>query len=89
MKVYKRRLQKGSVIAELGPALIFLILFMLLPAINLLGLGVTYFACYTLNDLQLHQACLVSAEVARSPNGPVNGALQNWRTSGAPGDNRC
>lgn len=77
-----RRNRKGSAIAEFGPAFIFFVLFLFFPAIDLLGLGLTYFSCNVLNDLQVSQARLVSADVAKSENGPVMLAEKNWSESG-------
>ncbi len=79
----RRKRSTGSALSEFGPAFIFLLLFLLFPIINMLGLGLTYFSCNVLNDLQVRQACLVSAQEAQDPNGPVCGVVVNdWLSSG-------
>ena len=78
----KRRTRNGHCIAEFGPAMFLGIVGFFFPAMALLSLGVTFFSCYILNDLQVNQASLVSQDMAQSTNSPVLNIMKKWQARG-------
>lgn len=81
---HQRRLRKrqtdGSSIAEFGPALFILMFFALFPAIDLIGIGMSYLSCVALNDLQVREAAKVPKSQATDPKGAVLlGIPESWR----------
>jgi hypothetical protein len=78
----KRRSQSGATISEMAPALFLLVIFALLPVIDLIVDGLGYCACLTLNNLQLREAARVPKSQATDPKGAVQLAIPtNWRNS--------
>ena len=74
------RTEKGSSIAEFGPALFLLFFFALFPAIDLIGIGMSYLSCVALNDLQVREAVRVPKSQAIDPKGTVQLAIpEKWR----------
>jgi hypothetical protein len=73
---------RGSTLAEVGPALFLLFFFALFPAIDLLGMGISYCSCLSLNDLQLREACRLPKSMAVDPRGQVMlGIPNNWKAT--------
>lgn len=82
-RIARKRGERGSAIAELGPALLILFLFLFFPLVDLMSLGVIYMSCATLNDLQLREAALLSKAEAQDPAGRVRkGIADVWQQSG-------
>lgn len=76
------RSQGGATISEMAPALFILVIFALLPVIDLIVDGLGYCACLTLNNLQLREAARVPKSQATDPKGSVQLAIpNNWRNS--------
>lgn len=74
---------RGSSIAEFGPAIVVLLFFIFLPMINLLSLGTIYFACFTLNDLQLKYAAERPESEGSDRSGLVHkGIPEKWAATG-------
>lgn len=81
-----RRSERGAAIAEFAPALFVLFFFALFPSIDLIGIGLSYVSCISLNDLQLREACRVPRSQAIDPNGTVQLTVPtNWKASLAGG----
>lgn len=77
------RHQCGSSILELPGALLILFFFVFFPLLNVLGLGIKYGACVSLNGFQLHEAALVPKSQATASNGTVcRGIPQQWLSGG-------
>lgn len=82
----RTRRSQGSSLAEFAPALFLLFFFALFPAIDLIGIGLSYLSCISLNDLQLREACKVPRTQAIDPNGVVALTVPtNWKQSLAGG----
>ncbi len=66
--------------AEFAPALFILIFFALFPVIDLIGVGLSYCACMSLNDVQLREATRTPKSLATKPDGDVMFNIpNNWR----------
>lgn len=77
------RQAKGHAIAEFGAALTLLLLFIFFPLVNLLSLGTVYFACFTLNDLQIKAAAERTQTEGQDPKGIVClGIPEAWSGTG-------
>ncbi len=73
----------GSSIAELPAALMILLIILFFPMLNLVGLGLSYASCATLNNVQLREAALIPFSQSNKPNGPVRQAIpEAWVQSG-------
>lgn len=73
----------GSAISEFGPALFFVLLVIFFPLLNLAMVGLTYFCCSTLTDLQAEKAALLPRSQAEDAGGPVKSALPSvWMRTG-------
>lgn len=71
---------RGAALSETGPAFFLLFLFAVFPVIDLIFLGISYFSCITLNDLQSREAARVAKSEATSTTGSVQGTIPNqWR----------
>jgi hypothetical protein len=71
---------RGSTLAEFAPALFILFFFALFPTIDLIGVGLSYCACMSLNDLQLREATRIPQSLATKPDGDVMLNIpNNWR----------
>jgi len=78
--VRRRRSRTGAAIAEFGPALFILFFFALFPAVDLIGVGLSYCSCMSLVDLQLREACKIPRTQALDPKGSVQMGIPNaWR----------
>lgn len=67
---------------EFGPVLFILLFFFFFPMVNLIGLGVSYGACATLNDLQVREASLQPSNLVFNPGGQVQKAIPDqWMAS--------
>ncbi|HEY9775198.1 MAG TPA: hypothetical protein V6C81_15645 [Planktothrix sp.] len=76
------RCNHGASLAEVGPALFLLIFFAFFPAVDLLGIGITYASCVSLNDLQLRQACKLPKSQATDTRGQVLLGIPNsWKNT--------
>lgn len=79
----KMRRRRGAMLAELGPALLILFFFLFFPLVDLLGLGISYCSCLSLNDLQVREAAFESSELAQNATGAVKREIPaNWVKSG-------
>ena len=67
--------QRGSSIAEFGPALFFIFIFAVFPVIDIIALSFNYTACASLNDIQLREAVKLPKSIATNPRGPVLGTI--------------
>ncbi len=70
-----KRRQRGSAIAEFGPALFFIFIFAVFPVIDIIALSFNYTACASLNDIQLREAVKLPKSIATNPKGPVLGTI--------------
>lgn len=78
-QVRSKRSTKGQAITELSVALLLLFFFAFFPLVDLLGIGLIYSSCTTLNDLQVKEASLVARSEALNPNGRVQKTIpQDW-----------
>ncbi len=69
--------------SELAPALLFLLLAVFFPLLDLIALGLTYSAGATLTDLQADKAALFAATQANSDAGPVKSSVVSaWTQTG-------
>lgn len=85
----RQRPSRGTALSEAGPALFLLLIFAVFPALDLITLGISYYACSTLNDLQLREAAKAHRSEAQNPNGAVMlGIPNNWRASSLGGLSR-
>jgi len=77
---FGRRRFTGSALSGAGPGLFLLLVFAVFPVLDLIFLGISYYSCITLNDLQLREAVKVSKSEATAPNGVIAVAVPNqWR----------
>lgn len=77
------RSKRGNAIAEAGPALFFLIIFMFYPMLDLLGLGLAFYSGFMLNTWQTREAALLTANEAQAADGHIRKRLpEYWRKSG-------
>ena len=66
----------------MAPALFLLLFFALFPSIDLIGMGLSYCSCVSLNDLQLREACKLPKSLATDPKGPIYVTVpNNWRST--------
>jgi len=66
----------------MAPALFLLVIFALLPVLDLILDGLGYCACVSLNNLQLREAARVPKSQATNPQGTVQLGIPNsWRNS--------
>lgn len=73
----------GSSITELGPVLLFIIIAVFFPLLNLSVIGLTYFCCGTLTDLQAEKAAVLPKSETQDNGGPVKNALPaEWEQTG-------
>ncbi|CAN5237200.1 hypothetical protein BH11CYA1_BH11CYA1_42350 [soil metagenome] len=70
-----KRRQRGSAIAEFGPALFFIFIFGLFPVIDIIALSFNYTSLMSLNDIQLREAVKLPKSIATNPKGPVVGSI--------------
>lgn len=80
--IHKNRTKHGHSIAEFGPAFFLGVVGFFLPAFSLICLGVTYFSCYELNELETSEACKLSQAAAQSTSGPLIDITKRWEASG-------
>lgn len=74
---------RGASIAEFPVIMLFTVLLLFFPALDLLFLGIAYSAGSTLSDLQLRQAALIRYTQAEDPDGPVRKLIPDqWKNSG-------
>lgn len=77
------RTKQGSAIAETGPALCILFLFLFFPLLDLISIPMSYCSCATLNDLQLREAVNLPRSQALDSSGLVKKKIPDaWRTAG-------
>lgn len=82
MKKSGRR-SSGSAMTELAPALLFLLLAVFFPLLDLTAMGLTYSAGATLTDLQADKAALLPSSMAQKDDGPVkSGVVSAWKQTG-------
>jgi len=68
--------------AEFAPALFLLFFCAMFPAIDFIGIGLSYSACMSLTDLQLREAVKVPRSEAMSPSGGVQTIIpNNWKAT--------
>ena len=68
--------------AEFAPALFILFFCALFPAIDLIGVALSYFSCSSLNDLQLREAVREPKSQVIDPKGTVQLTIPlNWRNT--------
>ncbi len=74
------RRKTGSAITEFGPALFILLFCAFFPSVDLIGVGLSYLACTSLNDLQLREAVRIPKSQCIDPRGPVQLLIPtNWQ----------
>ena len=78
----RKRAQTGHCIAEFGPALFLGIVGFFMPSFALICLGVDYFSCYELNDLETSEACKVSQTAVEAKASPLVRVMKRWESSG-------
>lgn len=79
----RARKASGSAIAETGPALLILFMALFFPLCNLLGMGVSYASCFTLNDVQCREASTLPKLQAEAAGGPIKkDVVERWKKSG-------
>jgi hypothetical protein len=70
----------GDSIAEFGPALFIVLMFLFFPMLNLISMGVYYGLGMVLNYNQVHEAALLPAAEANSNSGPVKKSIPDqWQ----------
>ncbi len=70
----------GDSIAEFGPALFIVLMFLFFPMLNLISMGVYYGLGMVLNYNQVHEAALLPAAEADSNSGPVKKSIpEQWQ----------
>jgi hypothetical protein len=70
----------GDSIAEFGPALFIVLMFLFFPMLNLISMGVYYGLGMVLNYNQVHEAALLPAAEANSNTGPVKKSIpEQWQ----------
>lgn len=70
----------GDSIAEFGPALFIVLMFLFFPMLNLISMGVYYGLGMVLNYNQVHEAALLPAAEAESNSGPVKKSIPDqWQ----------
>lgn len=70
----------GDSIAEFGPALFIVLMFLFFPMLNLISMGVYYGLGMVLNYNQVHEAALLPAVEANSNSGPVKKSIpEQWQ----------
>ena len=75
----RQRRRKGNQIAEFGPALWVLLIFIFFPMVDLLSMGVSYGLCMVLNFNQVHEAALLPFAEANNNSGTVKkGIPDKW-----------
>lgn len=67
----RRRKTSGSSIAEFGPAIGILLIFIFFPMIDIMSMCVAYVSCMVLNNNQVHEASLIKWSDATNQGGPV------------------
>lgn len=67
----RSRSGNGSSVLELPSAILILLFFVFFPMLSVIGLGIKYGACASLNGLQLHEAALIPRSQATAGNGSV------------------
>lgn len=78
----RRRKPLGATMSELAPALFLLFICGLLPAIDMVFMGIDYASLYTLNELQLREAQKSPKSQAFRIDGPViEGIPAQWKKS--------
>jgi len=78
----RRRRNSGSSLAEFGPALFVLLVFMFFPLVDMISLGVSYGLCLVLNYNQVHEASLLPFADATNASGTVMKAIPDQWKSG-------
>jgi hypothetical protein len=77
------RKSPGSAIVETPVALLLLFVFILFPLFVLIGMAAKYACCYSLHQMQLHEAALIAASSAGAADGPIKrGIPESWLSSG-------
>lgn len=77
------RRSAGSALLEAPGALILLLIFIVLPLLDLIALSAKYACCYSLHQMQIREASLLPASKAQAANGAVKGGIPtNWLESG-------
>lgn len=78
-----RRNNRGNQLAEFGPGLLILFGSTFFPLILLIALGVTYGCGYTLNNLQIREAAVLTKTEAESATGNVKKNIpEYWQSQG-------
>lgn len=78
-----RRNNKGNAIAEAGPALFFLFVFMFYPMLDIMGLGLAFYSGFMLNTWQTREAALLNANEAQAADGHIRSRLpEYWHKCG-------
>lgn len=82
VSVVEHRLETGSAISEVGPALFILLMFAFFPIVDVIWLGVNYSCACTLNDLQLREAARLPKSQTLSTDGAVQLDIPSqWRST--------
>ncbi len=74
-----KRRQRGSAIAEMGPALFLLIVCAVFPIIDVIYGSLTYCACMAINDAEVREASKVPSVQAFDT---VSSILSDWQATG-------
>ncbi len=70
----------GDSIAEFGPALFVILMFLFFPMLNMMSIGVSYGLGMVLNYNQVHEAALLPSADALSSSGPIKKNIpEQWQ----------
>ena len=70
----------GDSIAEFGPALFVILMFLFFPMLNMVSIGVSYGLGMVLNYNQVHEAALLPSADALSSSGPIKKNIpEQWQ----------
>ena len=78
-----QRKQRGSALAEFGPALGIFLFGFFFPIIDLCGMFSSYACCMVLNTIQCREASLLSRKEALNPEGLIRHQIpRHWMANG-------
>jgi hypothetical protein len=79
----RTRKANGSTMAETGPAIMILFMFLFFPLVNILAMSVAYGSCFTLNDVQCREAATLPKTQAENAGGIIKKQIvEQWKHTG-------